>query len=531
MRLAAVLAAAAVGATAVAAVTVAQTLPQAAAQVEPVRVCGNVAPGPTTPPAGDTVIVIPPGDLARQNLTFVLRQPNIVAYFEAGVHTIGPDEFAQIQPGSNSTFVGAPGAVLDGQRINRYAFTGQGQNVTVKHLEITGFVSPTDEGVINHDSADGWVIEHNDVHHNRGGAMMAGSHQTVRSNCLRENGQYAMNAAGDSPSNLLVEGNEITGNATDGEPYPGCGCTGGIKFWEVQGATVRNNWVHHNLGVGLWADTNNNDFLIEHNVIEGNTSHAIEWEISYNAVIRNNVIRNNSWGIGRTFANRGDSFPIGTIYVSEAGGEPRLPSRAGGKLEITGNTFVNNWGGVVGWENADRFCGVNTTAHCTLLATTSQCQQPGIASEPLYSDCRWKTQHLDVHHNTFMIDPTVVDGGCDPRFCAESAVFANWGTVPDWSPYKGNVIQEAIAFGQGNSWHDNTYSGPWRFVAYDTGRNLTWDQWRAAPYHQDAGSTFGTAPTSATTTTATTTTVPTTAPTTGPTTTVPTTTKPRPPCR
>lgn len=133
-----------------------------------------------------------------------------------------------------------------------------------------------------------------------------------------------------------------------------------------------------------------------------------------------------------------------------------------------------------------------------------------------------------MHHNTFTVDPTQVDGGCEPRFCAESAVFANWGTVPDWSPYKGNVIQEAITFGQGNSWHDNTYSGPWRFVAYDTGRDLTWDQWRAAPYNQDAGSTFGTAPTSATTTS---TTVVTTGPTTGPTTTVPTTTKPRPPCR
>lgn len=508
----------------------------------PASVCGNTQPGPATAPTG--AVTVPAGNNA--SMTFDLRKANTTFWFATGVHTLGSSEFDQIIPGDNAVFLGAPGAVLDGQGINRYAFTQHASNVRIKHLEIRGFVAPTDEGVVNHDSGDGWLIEHNNLHHNKGGAVMAGANQKVLSNCFADNGQYAMNAyqAGNGITNLLFEGNEVTRNATDGEPYAGCGCTGGMKLWAVNGADIRNNWVHHNRGPGIWADTNNNDFLIENNLIEANDGMGIFYEISYNAVIRGNTIRNNAWKQGQEFAARKDTFPIGAIYLSEAGGEPLIPARTS-QLEITGNDFTNNYGGVVGWENADRFCGTNTTADCTRLAKTSECVQPGISSEPLYSRCRWKTQHLNIHHNTFAHDPAVI--GCT-SYCGRSALFANFGTWPDWSPYKGKVVQEAITFKQDNRWHDNTYSGPWRFTPYDMGHNDPPAVWQAAPYNQDPGSTFNGVPptstppvTTTTTTTAVTTTAPTTVPTSTTTTTVrptvtttppvTTTTKIKPPCR
>src|SRR5207248_9143873 len=117
-------------------------------------------------------------------------------------------------------------------------------------------------------------------------------------NCLRDNGQYGMNAYqdGNAITGLVVEGNEIVGNNTDDweNREPGCGCSGGVKFWSVGGADVRGNWVHGNRGVGRWADTNDNDFLIEGNLVEGNDGAAIIYEASYNAVIRNNMIRRNN---------------------------------------------------------------------------------------------------------------------------------------------------------------------------------------------------------------------------------------------
>jgi hypothetical protein len=70
------------------------------------------------------------------------------------------------------------------------------------------------------------------------------------------------------------------------------------------------------------------------------------------------------------------------------------------------------------------------------------------------------------------------------------AVLANYGTYPDWSPYKGKRVAEAITLKQHNRWHDNVYRGPWSFVAEDPSRELDSGQWQVTPYRQDAGSTF-----------------------------------------
>lgn len=457
-----------------------------------VAVCGKTRPGPAAAPAG-AVVVDPAvdGDLADQTKA---HPPGTTFWLAPGRHTLGRSQYGQVSPKDGNRYIGGPGAILDGRGVNMYAFVFTSSDVTISHLTIRGFVPPTDQGVVNHDSGDGWLIEHNTIEENLGAGMMAGARQQVRGNCLRNNGQYGMNAyqAGNTITGLVVEGNEIVGNNTGDleSKIPGCGCTGGIKLWAVNGADIRGNWIHDNRGTGLWADTNNNDFLIEDNVIEDNDGSAIFYETSYNAVIRDNVIRRNNWEAGRRFAGDGDSFPAATIYLSEAGGEPRIPARTD-KIEIHDNVLEDNWSGITLWENADRFCNspANTSrGNCTLLvAKESRCAQPGIASEPLYSDCRWKTQRVDIHHNRFSLDPDVV--GCE-SMCGRMAVLSNFGTFPGWSPYQGDVVQQAITLGQHNRWHDNTYVGPWTFMPHDTSRLFYPDQWQGEPYRQDQNSTF-----------------------------------------
>lgn len=454
-------------------------------------VCDHLEPGPRAAPAG-AVTVDPTVDGALSELTMA-NPPGTTFWLAPGRHTLTTDLYGQVIPKDGNSYLGAPGAVLDGQGRNLFAFTQPAREVTIRYLTIQGFAAPHNQGVVNHDSGEDWVIEHNTIQRNDGAAMMAGARQRIVGNCLRDNGQYGINAysEGNTITGLVVEGNEIVGNNTgDWERRrPGCGCTGGVKFWAVDGADVRRNWVHDNRGPGLWGDINNNDFLIENNLIEDNDGAAIVYEASYNAIIRGNTIRANNWVEGKDFAGRGDPFPVATIYVSESGGEPRLDARTD-RIDITGNLLENNWSGITAWENADRFCNspANPSGDCTaLVPDAATCAQPAITRPPLYDDCRWKTQRLSVHDNRFVLDPTVVT--CE-SLCTRMAVLANYGTYPEWSPYMGEVVGEAITFHQDNRWYDNSYSGPWTFLAHDTDRVLTHTAWQARPYGQDEGSTF-----------------------------------------
>jgi hypothetical protein len=424
------------------------------------------------PSAPDGTVLVDPAvdnDLSAKTRA---NPPGTTFWLKPGTHTLGTDQFGQVQPKDGDVYLGAPGAVLDGRGANNFAFTGQARDVAIRNLTVRGFAAPQDQGVVNHDSGDGWVIENDTIQHNKGAGLMAGARQQVLHNCLRDNGQYGMNAyqVGDGITGLVVADNEIVGNNTDDweNKNPGCGCSGGVKFWAVDGADIRGNWVHDNRGAGLWADTNNNDFLIENNVIENNDGEALFYEISYNLILRNNTIRGNDVVAGKAFAARGDNFPTAAVYLSESGGEPRIPARTD-KADIYGNVFESNWSGITNptksrqtpssaepmprkpdsrdcgrignerhstlWENADRFCNspANTSSgDCTrLVSPMSKCTQPGIASEPLYGDCRWKTQHVDVHDNTFRLSP----GLCTNGLCGRMAILSNYGTYPDWSPW------------------------------------------------------------------------------------------------
>lgn len=453
--------------------------------------CGNVPSGPDRAPAGAVrVDSSVSGDISAKTKA---NSPGTVFWLSPGTHRFHKEEFAQVEPKTGNTYIGAPGAIVDGAGVNRYAFTGKASNVTLRNLTIRGFSAPVNEGVVNHDSGEGWVIEDSTLIDNHGAAMMAGPGQVVRGNCLKDNGQYGINACCGDITNLQLLNNEFVGNNADDveAKVQNCGCTGGMKLWAVNGADIRDNWIHGNHGPGIWADTNNNDVLIERNVIEDNDGTAIFYETSYNAIIRDNLIRRNNFVGGQEFADREDNFPVAAIYVSESGGEPRVKARTD-LIDIYRNDFEDNWSGITLWENADRFCNspANTsTGICTLLVkSVSRCRPPAIRHAPLIGDCRWKTQRVSVHDNRFVSDPATVDG-CQ-SLCSRMAVISNFGTQPRWSPYKGDKVQKAITFGQQNTWSQNTYVGPWNFTTIDPSGRATSDEWRSAPYNQDRGSTF-----------------------------------------
>lgn len=458
----------------------------------PDSVCDSTSlVGPADPPAG-AVVVTPQDNL--QSLT--LFHPSRTTFWLApGTHLMDQEEFGQVQPKDGNVYIGAPGAVFDGNGVNRYAFTMRAADVTIQHLTIRGFVAPGDEGVVNHDGGEGWVVANNTIENNGGAAVFLGNGVVVEGNCLRGNGQYGFNGGG---RDIVLRGNEISGNNTDDweARSPGCGCTGAGKFWGVVGALVEDNYIHDNLGPGLWADGLTSDFTIRNNYIAHNDGPGIFYEQGYNAQITGNVLIGNNFVKGA--ANGG--FPEGAMYISEAGADPRAP---GGydTFEIAHNLLIDNWGGIILWENADRYAGspADTSRVGTRIpgVTKEACSDPElIKTEPYFSDCRWSVKNVKVHDNLFQFDPDNVPG-CDadgqPR-CGHMGMGSNWGSVPDWSPYIGPGVQQAITYENDNRWFDNTYVGPWRFVAEDIFSSIDWDRWSSAPLSQDSGSTFNEAP-------------------------------------
>lgn len=468
-----------------------------AAPSAPTRVCGAPSlAGPARAPAGAVVV-----STSDRLDTLTQESPGGTTFWlEPGRHRLGDGEFSQVGPRAGNTYLGAPGAVLDGRRQNRYAFGGSAPDVTIEHLTIEGFGprgGNPHEAVVNHDGATGWTISHVTVQGNAGAGVRIGDANVVETSCLADNGQYGFTAYDDDGvRDIVLRGSEITGNNTDDweARQQGCGCTGGGKFWEVTNAEVTGNYVHGNLGVGLWADTNNAGFTISGNYVEGNSGPGLMYETSYNAAVTANTFVRNGLGSWRG----APGFPTAAVYVSESGSDPRVLTAHSQTFEIAHNLFVDNWGGVVGWENADRFAGSpadTSTGASTLVnpaATATTCSTPElIRTDPYIDDCRWKTQRLRVHDNIFRFSPGRVGPECIPKnLCGYSGLFSNFGSSPEWSPFHDTVVQDAITFDQDNVWSDNRYEGPWGFVVHDMGNDVGPQEWQAPPYEQDRGSTF-----------------------------------------
>jgi len=102
---------------------------------------------------------------------------------------------------------------------------------------------------------------------------------------------------------VLVESNEIYFN--NRAKYFTRWEAGGAKFVATTNLVVRGNYSHRNDGPGLWTDIDNVNTLYENNTSSDNELMGIYHEISYDAIIRNNVVRHNGFGYPDWIAGAG----------------------------------------------------------------------------------------------------------------------------------------------------------------------------------------------------------------------------------
>jgi parallel beta-helix repeat protein len=200
-------------------------------------------------------------------------------------------------------------------------------NVLVSGLVIEKFANEGQAGALQ--GGAGWAIESNEVRLNHGVGVQGG--HVIRRNHLHHNGQLGYSTHG-ATGTVFVE-NEVAYNNYAG--YDWHWEAGGAKFMVTTRLTVRGNYVHHNRATGLATDWDNVHTLYESNRVEDNLGVGIFHEASYDAVIRNNIVRRNG------SATRGgfDGAGIGL--------------NASANVEIVGNTVVGNLHGV-GIVAADR---------------------------------------------------------------------------------------------------------------------------------------------------------------------------------
>jgi hypothetical protein len=540
-------------------------------------------------PAATAGVVLPAG---KHSFSSFQLAPHTVYYLLPGTH------IGSFQADVDDAFVGGwsdgTPSVLSGEysgypwAIDSNSSSGNQPGVIIEYLTIEKFQPPADAGAVNQSTNTNWTFRYNTVTLNAPGAgIIAGANNVLKENCLTLNGQYGFQSSATDPwghdsltggpYNITITGNEISYNDTcdfEGllsnravgwhkhnpvpEQYRNAHCgtvvpdgnEGGFKLWQTDGVTIKDNYIHHNWGPGIWTDTDNANTTYTGNTIMDNDGEAIIEEISYNFAITGNYMANNGWAEG--LDNPG--FPTPAIYVSQSGsdtnfgGVPGCPERSCAgqgayprQSVISGNTFVNNGGNVLLWQNSDRFCSAGFDAVCTLVkgpagpftipscksnlrsaavdTTTYAPQRTGAPAADWWNGCLWWTANVKVTKNVIDFDPAVIPHCIrkDWPACGAGGIFAEYSIAPPYNHPGGWVILTQVTFFENDSFSGNDYNGPSTFYAWNQGNGdnpVSWADWTrkvsmgdrcssagahasgacSGPFGQDSGSYYHRAP-------------------------------------
>lgn len=177
------------------------------------------------------------------------------------------------------------------------AITGNANNVTVKGLTIEKYATPLQHAAVGSDGGTGWVITNNTIRLNHAVGVGISPASQVLYNKLLQNGQEGYAGSG---ADFVFDSNEVANNNYAGVSYEWE--AGGGKVTETnRGGVIVNNCVHDNDGPGIWMDERANGVLVEKNIVWNNSANGIMYEISYDGVIRNNLVADNGAAFTRWF--------------------------------------------------------------------------------------------------------------------------------------------------------------------------------------------------------------------------------------
>jgi Right handed beta helix region len=234
--------------------------------------------------------------------------------------------------------------------VASFAFESTAFDVSISKLTIEKYGSRAQRGAIHAIEGVRWVVENCEVRLNSGAGISVGTGTRVHNCDVHHNGQIGIGGNG---NDIRIEGNRIWSNNIYGFE-PGWEA-GGAKIAESDGVTFRGNHVHDNNGAGLWCDIECRNVVYEDNLVENNQDIGIFHEISFNAVIRRNVVRHNGsrnrswvWGADIVIAASQDVEVTGNTVTVAPGAcgimliDQGRPKEAGGQYKTRNNTVRDN---------------------------------------------------------------------------------------------------------------------------------------------------------------------------------------------
>lgn len=193
-----------------------------------------------------------------------------------------------VVPKTGNTFEGVIGTILDGGTAVR-AFDGSASNVTISNLIIQNYKAGYQNAPIYAVNATGWKVLNTEIKNNSGVGMLFKDNVLIQYNNIHHN--LEMGVGSDGGVGIQFLDNEVAyNNHLDTFDCDECG---GSKFWATTNALVGWNYFHDNHGPGIWFDYNNFNATIRNNRVLKNFGPGIHYEISYDALIRNNTVRDN----------------------------------------------------------------------------------------------------------------------------------------------------------------------------------------------------------------------------------------------
>ncbi len=194
--------------------------------------------------------------------------------------------------------------------VKSWAFMSEtATGVLIENLIIEKYASTTQRGAIGRfGEAISWTVRNCELRLNHGAGLSFSGRSFIQNNYIHDNGQIGIrgtrNNNGVIPIGCIVEDNEISYNLYANYNWKNEG--GGTKFSYTDSLVLRNNYVHHNGGPGLWTDIKNDSSNISGNWVEYNDGPGIFHEISYAADIYCNTVRYNNQnytGLGNAYGS------------------------------------------------------------------------------------------------------------------------------------------------------------------------------------------------------------------------------------